>query len=82
VETRAIQDPASNRTALRPTADLALIRTARDSSRSESRKAASDDPARTAELAELAVLVADSLEEGSPFEAGWWAALPYAGVVS
>jgi len=37
----------------------------------ESRKAASDDPRRTAELAELAVLIADSLEEGSPFEAGW-----------
>jgi len=37
----------------------------------ESRKAASDDPGRTAELAELAVLIADSLEEGSPFEAGW-----------
>ncbi len=37
----------------------------------ESRKAASDDPGRTAELAELAVLIADSLEEGSPCEAGW-----------
>jgi tetratricopeptide (TPR) repeat protein len=37
----------------------------------ESRKAASDDPGRTAELAELAVLIADSLEERSPFEAGW-----------
>ena len=37
----------------------------------ESRKVAPDDPGRTAELAELAVLVADALEEGSPFEAGW-----------
>jgi tetratricopeptide (TPR) repeat protein len=37
----------------------------------ESRKAATDDPARAAELAELAVLIADSQEEGSPFESGW-----------
>jgi tetratricopeptide (TPR) repeat protein len=37
----------------------------------ESRKAAVDEPARSAELAELAVLVADSLEDGSPFETSW-----------
>jgi tetratricopeptide (TPR) repeat protein len=37
----------------------------------ESRKAATDDPVQTAQLAELAVLVADALEEGSPYEAGW-----------
>lgn len=37
----------------------------------ESRNAAHEDSTRTAELAELAVLVADAFEEGSPFEAGW-----------
>jgi tetratricopeptide (TPR) repeat protein len=37
----------------------------------ESRKAAADDPVRTAELAELGVLIADALEEGFPFETGW-----------
>ena len=37
----------------------------------ESRTAAADDPARTADLAELAVLVADSIEDGSPYEPGW-----------
>jgi tetratricopeptide (TPR) repeat protein len=37
----------------------------------ESRTAAVEDSRRSAELAELAVLVADALEEGSPFEAGW-----------
>jgi tetratricopeptide (TPR) repeat protein len=37
----------------------------------ESRKAASEDQGYAAELAELAVLIADALEEGSPFEAGW-----------
>ncbi len=37
----------------------------------ESRTAAADDPARAADLAELAVLVADSIEDGSPYEPGW-----------
>jgi tetratricopeptide (TPR) repeat protein len=37
----------------------------------ESRTAAADDPARAADLVELAVLVADSIEDGSPYEPGW-----------
>jgi tetratricopeptide (TPR) repeat protein len=37
----------------------------------ESEKAAAGDPAESAGLAELAVLVADSIEDGSPFEPGW-----------
>ncbi|HEV2855941.1 MAG TPA: hypothetical protein VHC97_24350 [Thermoanaerobaculia bacterium] len=37
----------------------------------ESRTAAAEDPARSAELAELAVLVADAIEDGAPYEPGW-----------